>query len=467
MRPLDGLRVLDLGIITAGAATSQLLRDMGAEVIKIESARYADPFREWIGRDLGGEGSPFFRATNRGKLGLGLDLKTDAGRAVFLRLAARCDVVVENFRRGVLDRLGLSFETLAAVNPKIVLASISSQGEFGPDAMQVSYGSTLEGVSGLAWLSGYADGAPEVSGVDFNYPDQVVATFASGMIVAALRDREQAVHLDLSQRELTSFLIGSAFTARALGETPARSGNADPAYPIQDCFRTLDARWLAVSVDAAHMDPLAGLLGTAPSTESLAGFVAHLRHNGVAAGPPEKTATAPRAYLCVSMACRGSDACQSAGPFSKAAGSISSSTNSPMPMSATMTSPQSDRPGWSRCPGFLRKKVTVSAASKLVPSTSPVSPLTPDGRSTATTGMPLPFTRAMISATGPSTGLPSPAPKIASTTRLNPLGSNASSASAASGQSAAASAASLPARGAPVAKTRTDTPSSASSRATT
>ena len=275
MRPLHGLRVLDLGIITAGAATSQLLRDMGAEVIKIESARYADPFREWIGRDLGGEGSPFFRATNRGKLGLGLDLKTDAGRAVFLRLAARCDVVVENFRRGVLDRLGLSFETLAAVNPKIVLASISSQGEFGPDAMQVSYGSTLEGVSGLAWLSGYADGAPEVSGVDFNYPDQVVATFASGMIVAALRDREQAVHLDLSQRELTSFLIGSAFTARALGETPARSGNADPAYPIQDCFRTLDARWLAVSVDAAHMDPLAGLLGTAPSTESLAGFVAH------------------------------------------------------------------------------------------------------------------------------------------------------------------------------------------------
>lgn len=267
MKPLAGCRVLDLGIITAGAATSALLADMGAEVIKVESPTYRDPFRVWAG-----EGGPdeitdlpvHFRATNRNKQAISIDLKRPEGRAVMMRLVGKADIVVENFRRGVLAKLGLSFEELKVVNPAIVLASVSSQGESGPDANHVSYGTTLEAVSGLAWGTGYDGGRPEVSGRDVNYPDQVVAVFAAGMIAAAMRTVKQGgagVHLDLSQRDLTSFLYGEAFVAASKGEERPRAGNADPAASVQDCFRAADGRWVAVTVEPRAVADLTDLLG--------------------------------------------------------------------------------------------------------------------------------------------------------------------------------------------------------------
>ena len=107
-KPLHGIKVLDLGIITAGAATSAMLADLGADVIKLETKSRPDPFRAWAGaRD---EDSPFFRLNNRNKRGVDVDLKSESGRKVFLALAAEADVVVENFSRGVLERLGLGFE---------------------------------------------------------------------------------------------------------------------------------------------------------------------------------------------------------------------------------------------------------------------------------------------------------------------------------------------------------------------
>ncbi len=216
--PLAGCRVLDLGIITAGAATAALLADMGAEVIKVESPTYRDPFRGWAGGPVAEPGGmpPLFRATNRNKAAVSLDLKHADGRAAFLRLVAHSDVVVENFRRGVLARLCLGYATLREANADIVLASVSSQGETGPDAAYVSFGSTLEAVGGMAWLTGYADDAPAISGRDVNYPDQVAAIFAAGMIATAWGARRNGApgcHLDLSQRELTSFLVGEAFVA--------------------------------------------------------------------------------------------------------------------------------------------------------------------------------------------------------------------------------------------------------------
>lgn len=257
MKPLSGCRVLDLGIITAGAATSAVLADFGAEVIKVESPSYRDPFRRWLSdkpADADPTLSPFFRATNRGKSGLSLNLKHPLGRAAFLRLVGRSDVVVENFRRGVLPKMGLAFEDLRAANPSIILASISSQGEDGPDAGYVSYGSTLEAVAGLAWTTGYAGGPPMLSGVDLNYPDQIVALFASSMILTAWSDRQRrdgAVHLDLSQRELTSFLSGETFVAAGAGLAVDREGNGQSPYLLQDCFRSADGLWIALSVAEA------------------------------------------------------------------------------------------------------------------------------------------------------------------------------------------------------------------------
>lgn len=268
MKQLAGVRVLDLGIITAGAATSALLSDLGASVIKIESPSYRDPFRDWPpgeptqpgGADL----PPFFRATNRGKASLSLDLKSAAGRQAFLRLVARSDVVVENFRRGVLAKLGLSHETLLQANPGIILASISSQGETGPDAQFVSFGSTLEAMGGLAWRTGYAGGPPVISGNDLNFPDQVAAIFAAAMICVAIgsvRAGASGVHLDLSQRELTSFLSGEAFTELPSITSERRLGNHDPLYLLQDCLADRDGRWVALSVRAADLPAIARCIG--------------------------------------------------------------------------------------------------------------------------------------------------------------------------------------------------------------
>lgn len=295
MKPLEGIRVLDLGIITAGAATSAMLCDLGAEVLKVESPTYKDPFRVWVALSPADKDklSPHFGATNRGKKALALNIKDDEGRRHFLALVAEADVVVENFSRGVLAKLGIGFEVLKAANPNIVLASISSQGETGPTADHVSYGSTLECVAGLAWHLGYDGGGPMVSGVDINYPDQVVAIFSAGMIVSALsavRDGAGAVHLDLSQRELTSYLIGEVF---AEPELPPQRGNADAAYLIQDCFRAADGRWVAISVRRGQQRALTAVLGGS-RREELAGWVlardadvaAHgLTEVGIAAAP--------------------------------------------------------------------------------------------------------------------------------------------------------------------------------------
>jgi crotonobetainyl-CoA:carnitine CoA-transferase CaiB-like acyl-CoA transferase len=261
-----------MGIITAGAATSALLADLGAEVIKLEAPTYRDPFRQWAVETPTDDPAalpPFFKATNRNKQSISVDLKTAEGNALFCKLVAKSDVVLENFRRGVLKSLDLEYAKLRTFNPALILASISSQGETGPDARQVSFGTTLEAVAGLSWLTGYADEPPVVSGVDLNYPDQVVAIFAAGMIVTAWHDRQRhgrGVHLDMAQRELTSFLCGEAFAAPSA--FAARSGNAREPYAVQDCFKASDGRWVAASIGALPL--LAGLDGFDRSRERAA-----------------------------------------------------------------------------------------------------------------------------------------------------------------------------------------------------
>ncbi|MEQ1650040.1 MAG: CoA transferase [Hyphomicrobiaceae bacterium] len=269
-------RVLDLGIITAGAGTSAILADLGADVIKIESPTYQDPFRRWDGAQLDGqhpELPPYFRMTNRGKRNLGLDLKTKEGRDVFLRLVRSSDVVVENFRRGVLESLGLGYDTLKAANPNIILASISSQGEDGPDSAYVSFGSTLEAMSGLAAITGYEGGPPVVTGKEMNYPDQVVAIFAASMIETARLACSQGnggVHLDLSQRELTSFLCGDAFVGGA-----GRRGNSDEGARMQGCYQCADRTWIAAAITDADVAKLRGA-GFGETSEAIERWIASL-----------------------------------------------------------------------------------------------------------------------------------------------------------------------------------------------
>ena len=241
-RPLAGVRVLDLGIITAGASTSALLADLGADVIKLEASAYIDPFRVWD-RGLGAPDwwnrSRFFGFTNRNKRGLALDLKHAKGKALFLQLVAKSDVLVENFRRGVLERLGLGWDVLKTANPRLVMCSITSQGETGPDAGAASYGSTLEANSGLADLTRDASGAPLISGILVNYPDQIVSIYAAGLVALAVAEQRrsgQGARLDISQRELASFLIGEYILA-------ASGGVERPRKQSPGLVRGADGKW--------------------------------------------------------------------------------------------------------------------------------------------------------------------------------------------------------------------------------
>ena len=282
-RPLSGVRVLDFGLLTAGANTSAMLADLGADVIKIESGAYLDPFRV-VGKPDNDDGwwnrSPQFRFTNRNKRGLALNLKDPEGQRVIRELARHCDVVVENFRRGVLDRAGLGYATLREINPRLVFAAISSQGDTGPERMNVSFGSTLDATSGIASLTGYEGEEPRISGMDVNYPDQIVSLFASGIVIAAVMEASRTgkgAFLDFSQREVASFTLGEEILA----------ASADPSHRLAprgntegDAYRCGDGRWIAVTLETA--DPAIDAFCAARDSKDA---VAALLARGIAAAP--------------------------------------------------------------------------------------------------------------------------------------------------------------------------------------
>ena len=287
-RPLSGVRVLDFGLLTAGANTSAMLADLGADVIKIESGAYLDPFRV-VGKPDNEDGwwnrSPQFRFTNRNKRGLALNLKDPEGQRVIRELAKHCDVVVENFRRGVLDRAGLGYAALKECNPRIVFAAISSQGDTGPERMNVSFGSTLDATSGIASLTGYESEEPRISGMDVNYPDQIVSLFASGIVIAAVMEARRTgkgCFLDFSQREVASFTLGEEILAASADPSrrQAPRGNKEEGVTEQDSFRCKDGRWIAVTLDSA--DPsLDAFCAARDSNEA----VSALLSRGIAAAP--------------------------------------------------------------------------------------------------------------------------------------------------------------------------------------
>jgi len=286
--PLSGVRVLDFGLLTAGANTSAMLADLGADVLKIESGAYLDPFRV-VGKMDDADGwwnrSPQFRFTNRNKRGLAINLKDPEGQRVIRALATHCDVVVENFRRGVLDRAGLGYAALKAVNPRLVFAAISSQGDTGPERMNVSFGSTLDATSGIAALTGYEGEIPRISGMDVNYPDQIVSLFAAGIVIAAVmeaRHTGEGAFLDFSQREVASFTLGEEILAASA--CPAHQleprGNAEAGVAQQDAYRCKDGRWIAATLPKVD-HAVASFCATRDSPE----VVATLLSRGIAAAP--------------------------------------------------------------------------------------------------------------------------------------------------------------------------------------
>jgi crotonobetainyl-CoA:carnitine CoA-transferase CaiB-like acyl-CoA transferase len=284
--PLTGLVVLDFGTITAGAATSRLLADYGATVIKIESASHPDPFRRWTppgraqsaaGADAT-NGSPLFASNNAGKLGVTLDLRTEQGKADAYRLVAVADVVVENFRVGVTKRLGIDYDTLHHINPDLIYLSLSSQGQRGPEAHYRSYGSTLDLLSGLASVTGYDQTHPIWSSSDVNYPDQIVAIFGAALIAYCMQQGIRDAHLDVAQRDVVSWTLADRIADfEHNGRIAVPEGNRRPGSTPHDVYPCAKPdTWIAISCrTATQRGALARLITPAWESRSESWWIGH------------------------------------------------------------------------------------------------------------------------------------------------------------------------------------------------
>jgi crotonobetainyl-CoA:carnitine CoA-transferase CaiB-like acyl-CoA transferase len=240
--PLAGLRVVDLSRIVAGPLATQIFSDYGAEVIKVEHPGGGDDSRHWAPpRAADGQASYFF-AVNRGKRSITIDLKHPAGRDLVLDLARRGDVLIENFTPGTMDRLGLSYAAVAAVNPRLVYCSISGFGATGPYRDRAGYDAIMQGFTGLMSITGEADGSPVKVGVALI--DVITALYAHGAILAALRHRDrtgQGQHLELSLMECGIAALINAATAYLVGgEVQGRWGSAHPSLVPYQAFRARD-----------------------------------------------------------------------------------------------------------------------------------------------------------------------------------------------------------------------------------
>lgn len=268
--PLAGLLVLDFGTITAGAATSRLLADYGATVIKIESNARPDRFRQWAmpgsQSAVAPTTSPMFRSNNAGKTGLCVDLKTEGGRRIVHDLIRRADVLVENFRVGVTERMGIDPATCRELNPDLVYLSLSSQGSAGPESRYASYGSTLDLLAGLASVTGYRDGPPVWSSGEVNYPDQIVALAGAALTAHALATGRAGARLDVSQRELVAWTLADRLAEYVWDGMPMLpAGNRRPGATPHDVYPTSDG-WLALACFAgAHRQALAGVVPGLPT----------------------------------------------------------------------------------------------------------------------------------------------------------------------------------------------------------
>ncbi|MFD9208859.1 CaiB/BaiF CoA transferase family protein [Streptomyces sioyaensis] len=248
--PLTGLRVLDLATLFAGPLAATLLGDYGAEVVKVEHPHRPDPSR---GHGPAKDGiGLWWKLLGRNKKTMTLDLSHPGGRDVLLRLAAGADVVIENFRPGTLERWGLGWEELSAVNPRLVLARVTGFGQFGPYARRPGFGTLAEAMSGFAAMTGEPDGPPTLP--PFGLADAVAALGTSYAVMAALHARTasgrgQVVDMALIEPMLT-VLGPQPLWYDQLGHVQPRTGNRSANVAPRNTYRTADGSWVAVSTSA-------------------------------------------------------------------------------------------------------------------------------------------------------------------------------------------------------------------------
>jgi formyl-CoA transferase/CoA:oxalate CoA-transferase len=242
--PLEGVRVLELARTIAGPFCSMTLADMGAEVIKIEEPRQGDETRGmtplWNGE------SAVYLAVNRNKKSVAIDLKSDAGREIVLRLADSSDVLIENFRTGTLERLGLGYAQISARNPRIIYCSVSGFGRTGPLADKAAYDFIMQGFGGVMSVTGTGEGEP----VRIGYPsvDITAGLLAYGGIMTALWAREKTGRGQLVEASLLAGQIATmthfAIATQATGVPPKPMGHAIGTTAPYQAFKAADRYFL-------------------------------------------------------------------------------------------------------------------------------------------------------------------------------------------------------------------------------
>jgi crotonobetainyl-CoA:carnitine CoA-transferase CaiB-like acyl-CoA transferase len=256
VKALSGIRILDLSRILAGPWATQMLGDLGAEIIKIEQPGKGDDTRGW-GPPWHGEGdhalSAYYLSANRGKKSVTIDLGKPEGQEILRKIAAKSDVLVENFKHGGLAKYGLDFDSLKASNPRLVYCSITGFGQTGPRADQPGYDFMIQGLSGMMSVTGDPSNEPQKTGVA--YADVMTGLHAVIAILAAINQRHATglgQHIDLALFDVAvSTLANQALNFLVSGKTPTQSGNAHPNVVPYQAFATLDGHLiLAVGNDS-------------------------------------------------------------------------------------------------------------------------------------------------------------------------------------------------------------------------
>lgn len=242
MKPLAGLKVVELARILAGPWAGQIFADLGAEVIKVEAPE-GDDTRRWgppFIQHGGEESAAYFHATNRGKKSVTADFRTPEGQQKVRDLIRDADIVIENFKVGGLAKYGLDYASLAQVNPRLVYCSVTGFGQDGPYAHRAGYDYIIQGMSGLMSVTGEPDGQPQKVGVAV--VDVFTGIYAVVGVLAALHQRQSSgrgQHVDMALFDVaTAIMANQAMNYLATGNSPKRLGNAHPnlvPYAVFDC----------------------------------------------------------------------------------------------------------------------------------------------------------------------------------------------------------------------------------------
>ena len=266
--PLAGLRVLELARILAGPWAGQILADLGADVIKVERAGVGDDTRGWgppfvEAADGGHLGAAYFHGTNRGKRSIELDFESEEGRRIVRKLAARSDVLIENFKVGSLAKFGLDYASLAPDNPRLIYCSVTGFGQTGPNAQRPGYDLMAQGMGGMMDLTGNPDDEPMRAGVPVS--DLFTGVYSAVGILAALARREQTGRGGLVDTALIDTTVGilanQALNYLISGKPPKRMGNAHPNVIPYQVFPVADGHIIIASGNDSQFGKLCAVLG--------------------------------------------------------------------------------------------------------------------------------------------------------------------------------------------------------------